>query len=85
MYAQTYFAKKGLELPRDVSVVVLIGPLEARQFEPPLAGHLVYSPEAMAEQARHWVETDSVEYQHLKESLDQGWQSGGSIGPPPRS
>jgi DNA-binding LacI/PurR family transcriptional regulator len=85
MYALTYFAKKGLELPRDVSVVVLIGPLEAREFEPPLAGHLVYSPEAMAEQARHWVETDSIEYQHLKESLDQGWQSGGSIGPVPRS
>jgi DNA-binding LacI/PurR family transcriptional regulator len=83
LYAITYFAKKGLEIPRDISVVVLICHEEAREFAPPLAGHMVYSPEALSAQFMHWLEHDAIDHGILHRSLAQGWERAGSIGPAP--
>lgn len=80
LYAITYFAKKGLEIPRDISVVVLICHEEARHFAPPLAGHMVYTPEALSEQVMHWLEKGEVDHGILNRSLEQGWERAGSMG-----
>lgn len=82
-YSITYFAKRGLEIPRDISVVVLITHEEAREFLPPLAGHMFYSPEALASQFMHWLDYGTIDHGILHRSLAQGWERAGSIGPVP--
>jgi DNA-binding transcriptional regulator YhcF (GntR family) len=84
LYATTYFAKKGLEIPRDISVVILVGHLEARIFAPPLAGFLVYPPQVLTEHTRHWIEHDSIERNIIEGALVRSWFAGGSIGPAPK-
>ncbi len=81
LYAITYFAKKGLEIPRDISVVILVATVEAKMFAPPLSGFLIHSPEVLAEHTRNWIETDSVAHNVIEEALVRNWVSGGSIGP----
>jgi DNA-binding LacI/PurR family transcriptional regulator len=83
LYAITYFAKNGLEIPRDISVVILVCQEEARYFAPPLAGHMVYTPDALSEQVMDWLERGEVDHGILNRSLEQGWERAGSIGPAP--
>jgi DNA-binding LacI/PurR family transcriptional regulator len=84
LYAVTYFAKKGLEIPRDISVVILVATTETKTFSPPLAGFLIHSPEVLAEHTRNWIETDSVAHNVIEEDFIRNWVSGGSIGPAPK-
>jgi DNA-binding LacI/PurR family transcriptional regulator len=81
LHAISCFAKKGLEMPRDISVVILVATAEAKMFDPPLAGFLMHSPEVLAEHTRNWIETDSVAHNVIEEDFVRNWQSGGSIGP----
>ncbi len=84
LYALTYFAKKGLEIPLNISVVILVGQLEAQIFNPPLAGFLMHSPEALTEHTRRWIETDSIEHNVIEAALVKSWSAGSSLGPVPK-
>ena len=80
--AIAYFAACGLEFPRDLSVVALIGVANSRSYVPPIAGCLS-SPDSFAQQAEVWVRSEKVEHDVLISVYNRTWESGGSIGPAP--
>lgn len=80
--AIAYFAKRGLEFPRDLSVVSLVGVATARLYSPAIAC-CVSSPESMAQQAEIWIRSDKVEDGAYRSVYENTWQSGASIGPAP--
>ena len=82
MPAIAYFAKRGLEFPRDLSVVALIGNATTRVYVPPVACCLS-SPDSIAQQVEIWVRSEKVEDDAYTSVYQRTWESGGSIGPVP--
>ena len=80
--AIAYFSARGLEFPRDLSVVALIGVANSRSYAPPIAGCLS-SPDSFAQQAEVWVRSEKIEHDVLISVYNRTWESGGSIGPAP--
>jgi DNA-binding LacI/PurR family transcriptional regulator len=82
MPAIAYFARQGLEFPRDLSVVALIGNATSRMYAPPIACCLS-SPDSIAQQAEIWIRSEKVEDDAYISVYQRTWESGGSIGPAP--
>ena len=82
MPAIAYFARKGLEFPRDLSVAALVGCALSERYSPPIAGCLS-SHESIAKQTMLWIETGEVDDDVYAEVYARTWLSGGSIGPVP--
>lgn len=80
MPAIAYFAARGLEFPRDVSVAALVGNATSRMYSPPIACCLS-SPDGIAQQAEIWVRSEKVEDASYISVYQRTWESGGSIGP----
>lgn len=80
MPAIAYFARKGLEFPRDLSVAALVGCALSERYSPPIAGCLS-SHESIAKQTMLWIETGKVEDDVYADVYARTWQSGRSIGP----
>jgi DNA-binding transcriptional regulator YhcF (GntR family) len=83
MPAIAYFAARGLEFPRDLSVVALVGNATTRVYAPPVACCLS-SPNSIAQQAEVWVRSEKVEDEAYISVYQNTWESGGSIGPAPK-
>ena len=83
MPAIAYFAARGLEFPRDLSVVALVGNATTRVYVPPVACCLS-SPDSIAQQAEVWVRSEKVEDDPFISVYQRTWESGGSIGPVPQ-
>ncbi len=84
MPAIAYFAARGLEFPRDVSVAALVGNATSRMYSPPIACCLS-SPDGVAQQAEVWIRSERVEDDSYRRVYEQTWHSGESVGPAPRS
>jgi hypothetical protein len=82
MPAIAFFASKGLEFPRDLSVVALVGNATTRVYVPPVACCLS-SPDSIAQQTEVWVRSEKVEDEAYISVYQRTWESGGSIGPVP--
>ena len=82
MPAIAYFARRGLEFPRDLSVVSLIGNATSRFFVPPIACCLS-SPDGIAQQAEIWVRSELVEDEAYRKAYEKTWNPGASTGPVP--
>jgi hypothetical protein len=82
MPAIAYFARHGLEFPRDLSVVALIGNATSRMYSPPVACCLS-SPDSIAQQAEIWVRSEKVEDASYISVYQRTWEAGGSTGPVP--
>ena len=82
MPAIAYFAARGLEFPRDLSVVSLVGNPTSRMYAPPIACCLS-SPDSIAQQAEIWIRSEKVEDDAYISVYQRTWESGGSIGPAP--
>jgi hypothetical protein len=80
MPAIAYFAARGLEFPRDLSVVALVGNATTRVYAPPVACCLS-SPDSIAQQAEVWIRSDKVRDDAYVSVYQRTWESGGSIGP----
>ena len=80
MPAIAFFAARGLEFPRDLSVVALVGNATTRVYAPPVACCLS-SPDSIAQQAEVWVRSEKVEDEAYVSVYKRTWESGGSIGP----
>jgi hypothetical protein len=80
MPAIAFFGAKGLEFPRDLSVVALVGNATTRVYVPPVACCLS-SPDSIAQQAEVWVRSEKVEDEAYISVYQRTWESGGSIGP----
>ena len=80
MPAIAYLAARGLEFPRDLSVVSLIGNATSRMYAPPVACCLS-SPDSIAQQAEIWIRSEKVEDEAYRTVYEQTWQSGASTGP----
>jgi hypothetical protein len=83
MPAIGHFAARGLQFPRDLSVVALVGNATSRLFEPPVACCLS-SPDSIAQQAEIWARCHKVEDDAYVSVYQQTWQAGASTGPAPR-
>jgi DNA-binding LacI/PurR family transcriptional regulator len=83
MPAIAFFASKGLEFPRDLSVVALVGNATTRVYHPPVACCLS-SPDSIAQQAEIWARSQKVEDEVYVSVYQRTWESGGSIGPAPK-
>lgn len=77
-----FFAKQGIEFPRDLSVVAMVGCAQSVQYAPSIAGCL-NSPESIARQTFLWVDSGKIEDAAYSDVYAQTWQDGGSIGPAP--
>lgn len=82
MPAIGYFAARGLEFPRDLSVVALVGNATTRVYAPPVACCLS-SPDSIAQQAEIWARSQRVEDEVYVSVYQQTWQAGASTGPAP--
>jgi DNA-binding LacI/PurR family transcriptional regulator len=82
MPAIAFFASKGLEFPRDLSVVALVGNPTTRVYVPPVACCLS-SPDSIAQQTEVWVRSEKVEDEAYISVYQRTWEAGGSIGPVP--
>jgi hypothetical protein len=82
MPAIGYFAARGLEFPRDLSVVALVGNATTRVYVPPVACCLS-SPDSIARQAEIWARSQKVEDEAYISVYQQTWQAGASTGPAP--
>jgi DNA-binding LacI/PurR family transcriptional regulator len=82
MPAIAFFASKGLEFPRDLSVVALVGNPTTRVYVPPVACCLS-SPDSIAQQAEVWVRSEKVADEAYISVYQRTWEAGGSIGPVP--
>jgi Bacterial regulatory proteins, gntR family len=80
MPAIAFFGAKGLEFPRDLSVVALVGNATTRVYVPPVACCLS-SPNSIAQQAEVWIRSEKVEDEAYISVYQRTWESGGSIGP----
>ncbi|MEY3841677.1 MAG: hypothetical protein RLZZ542_787, partial [Pseudomonadota bacterium] len=78
--AIAFFAARGLEFPRDLSVVALVGNPTLRTYSPPIACCLS-SPDSIAQQAEIWIRSEKVEDDAYISVYQRTWESGGSIGP----
>ena len=83
MPAISYFARRDLEFPRDVSVVSLIGTMHSSQFSPPIACCLSL-PECVVKQADLWIRSDVLDLAIFDAVFAGTWQSGASTGPTPK-
>ena len=83
MPAIAYLAARGLEFPRDLSVVALVGNATTRVYVPPVACCLS-SPDSIAQQAEVWIRSAKVEDEVYRTVYEKTWQSGASIGPVPK-
>jgi DNA-binding LacI/PurR family transcriptional regulator len=83
MPAIAYFASRGIEFPRDLSVVSLVGTATSRLFVPPIACCLS-SPDGIAQQAEIWMRSEKVEDDSYRKVYEQTWHPGASIGPAPK-
>ena len=83
MPAIAYLASRGLEFPRDLSVVALIGNATTRVYVPPVACCLS-SPDSIARQTEVWIRSEKVEDEAYVSVYQRAWESGGSIGPAPK-
>jgi hypothetical protein len=83
MPAIAYFAARGLEFPRDLSVVALVGNATTRVYVPPVACCLS-SPSSIAQQAEVWIRSEKVDDEAYVSVYQRTWESGGSIGPVPK-
>jgi hypothetical protein len=83
MPAIAYFAARGLDFPRDLSVVALVGNATTRVYAPPVACCLS-SPDSIAQQAEVWVRSEKVDDAAYVSVYQNTWESGGSIGPAPK-
>jgi hypothetical protein len=83
MPAIAYFAARGLEFPRDLSVVSLVGNATTRVYAPPVACCLS-SPDSIAQQAEVWIRSEKVDDDAYVSVYQRTWESGGSIGPAPK-
>jgi DNA-binding LacI/PurR family transcriptional regulator len=83
MPAIAYFAARGLDFPRDLSVVALVGNATTRVYVPPVACCLS-SPSSIAQQAEVWVRSEKVDDAAYVSVYQNTWESGGSIGPAPK-
>jgi hypothetical protein len=83
MPAIAYFAARGLDFPRDLSVVALVGNATTRVYVPPVACCLS-SPDSIAQQAEVWVRSEKVHDAAYVSVYQNTWESGGSIGPAPK-
>jgi hypothetical protein len=82
MPAIGYLAARGLEFPRDLSVVALVGNATTRVYVPPVACCLS-SPDSIAQQAEIWARFQKVEDEAYISVYQQTWQPGASTGPVP--
>ena len=82
MPAIGYFAARGLEFPRDLSVVALVGNATTRVYAPPVACCLS-SPDSIAQQVEIWARSQKVEDEVYVSVYQQTWQPGASTGPVP--
>jgi len=82
MPAIGYLAARGLEFPRDLSVVALVGNATTRVYAPPVACCLT-SPDSIAQQAEIWARSQKVEDEVYVSVYQQTWQPGASTGPVP--
>lgn len=82
MPAIGYFARRGLEFPRDLSVVALIGNSTSALYVPPIAGCLS-APESIAQQTALWIRSAKVDDAAYQSVYARTWTSGNSIGPAP--
>ena len=82
MPAIGYFATRGLEFPRDLSVVALVGNSTTRAYVPPVACCLS-SPDSIAQQAEIWARFQKVEDEAYITVYRQTWEAGASTGPAP--
>ena len=82
MPAIAYLAARGLEFPRDLSVVALVGNATTRVYVPPVACCLS-SPDSIAQQAEIWIRSQKVQDEVYVSVYQQTWQSGASTGPVP--
>jgi DNA-binding LacI/PurR family transcriptional regulator len=82
MPAIGYLAARGLEFPRDLSVVALVGNATTRVYVPPVACCLS-SPESISQQAEIWARSQKVEDEVYVSVYQQTWQAGASTGPVP--
>jgi DNA-binding LacI/PurR family transcriptional regulator len=82
MPAIAYLAARGLEFPRDLSIVALVGNATTRVYAPPVACCLS-SPDSIAQQAEVWIRSAKVEDEVYRTVYEMTWQSGASIGPVP--
>ncbi len=80
MPAIAFFGSKGLEFPRDLSVVALVGNATTRVYAPPVACCLS-SPDSIAQQAEIWARSQKVEDEVYVSVYQRTWEPGGSIGP----
>ena len=83
MPAIAYLAARGLEFPRDLSVVALVGNATTRVYVPPVACCLS-SPDSIAQQAEIWARSQKVEDEVYISVYQQTWQAGASTGPVPK-
>ena len=83
MPAIAYLAARGMEFPRDLSVVSLVGNATTRVYAPPVACCLS-SPNSIAQQAEVWIRSEKVDDDAYISVYENTWQSGGSIGPAPK-
>jgi DNA-binding transcriptional regulator YhcF (GntR family) len=80
MPAIAYFAARGLDFPRDLSVVALVGNATTRVYVPPVAC-CISSPSSIAQQAEVWIRSEKVDDAAYVSVYQRTWESGGSIGP----
>ncbi len=83
MPAISYFARRDLEFPRDVSVVSLIGTVHSSQFSPPIACCLSL-PECVVQQVDIWIRADVQDLGAFDAVFAHTWKPGASIGPAPK-
>ena len=82
MPAISYFARRDMEFPHDVSVVSLIGTLHSSQFSPPIACCLSL-PECVVRQVDLWIRSDVLDLAIFDAVFAGTWQQGASTGPVP--
>ena len=82
MPAIAAFAHRGLEFPRDLSVVSLIGTIHSGQFSPPIACCLSL-PECVVQQVDLWIRSDVLDLAIFDAVFARTWQPGASTGPAP--
>jgi DNA-binding LacI/PurR family transcriptional regulator len=83
MPAIGYFAGRGLEFPRDLSVVSLVCLPVSRLYVPAVAGFLS-SPDSITQQSEDWIYTDQLKDDAFRMVYEKTWDSGASIGPAPK-
>ncbi len=77
--AQGIFHRRGVLIPEDASVIVLVGEAVTRWHHPPLC-HFATPVEALTRQVLHWLENFSDS--HAGRSFAGEWVDGESIAPP---